>query len=50
MESWDDRSIYSSGLISAEQETLKELPGASVYHIDITIADSLTSVTGSETV
>ncbi|HWS23157.1 MAG TPA: hypothetical protein VN226_01835, partial [Anaerolineales bacterium] len=42
METWDDRSIYSSGLIGIEQDTLKELPGASVYHIDLEISNSLT--------
>ncbi len=47
---WDDKSVYSGGLISTEQETLQQLPGASVYHIDITIADELTSLKGKEEV
>jgi hypothetical protein len=47
---WDDRSVYASGLIKEEQETLKQLPGASVYHIEIEIADDLTSVSGQESV
>jgi len=50
METWDDRTIYSSGLIIAEQETLKELPGASVYHIDLEISNTFTTLTGTETV
>jgi len=50
METWDDRSVYSSGLISAEQETLNELSGASVYHIDLEISSTLTTLTGTETV
>jgi predicted small secreted protein len=50
METWDNRDIFSSGLISAEQETLKELPGATVYHIDLEISDTLTQLTGTETV
>jgi hypothetical protein len=47
---WDDRAVYSSGLIAAEQETLKGLPGATVYHIEVKIADDLASLTGTETV
>jgi len=47
---WDDRSVYSSGLISTEQESLKNLPGATIYHIDLKIADDLASLTGSETI
>ncbi len=47
---WDDRSVYSSGLISVEQETLKGLPGATIYHIDLKIADDLASLSGTETV
>ena len=47
---WDDRSVYSSGLISSEQDILKQLPGATIYHIDLQIADDLTSLSGSEIV
>jgi hypothetical protein len=47
---WDDRSVYSSGLISAEQETLKGLTGATIYHIDVKIADDLASLMGTEAV
>jgi len=47
---WDDRSVFSSGLVTSEQEALKELPGATVYHIDLLIADDLNSLTGTETV
>lgn len=47
---WDDRSVFSSGLVTSEQETLKKLPGATVYHIDLVIADDLISLTGTETV
>lgn len=47
---WDDLSVYSSGLISTEQETLKELPGATIYHIDLVITDDLASLTGFETI
>ncbi len=47
---WDDRAVFSSGLISTEQETLQQLPGASVYHIEISIADDLASLKGQEEV
>ena len=47
---WDDRIVFSSGLISSEQETLRQLPGASIYHIDIWIAEDMTSLKGKEEV
>lgn len=47
---WDNRTVFSSGLISTEQETLKQLPGASIYHIEIWIAEDLTSLKGQEEV
>ncbi len=43
---WDDRSVFAAGLIPSEQEALKELPGASVYHIDFTLDDAMTGVSG----
>ena len=46
----DDRSIYSSGLVSAEQNTLSELTGAPVYHMEITIDESLSALSGRQTV
>jgi aminopeptidase N len=48
--SWDDLSIFTDGLIPAEQARLNEQKGDSVYHIDYTISDDFTSVTGQETV
>ena len=45
---WDDRSLFSDGLISSEQGVLAELPDATVYHIDITIADDLLSLAGRQ--
>ncbi len=47
---WDDRSIFKNGLVESEQHVLDELKGASVYHIDFTIADNLYEVTGTEEV
>jgi hypothetical protein len=47
---WDDRTVYASGLISSEQETLKQLPGANIYHIEIWIAEDMASLKGKEEV
>ena len=47
---WEDRSIFRSGLIESEQSVLDELDGASVYHIDLTIAEDLYHVTGYQEV
>ena len=44
---WDDRAIYASGLVAPAAEAV---PGAPVYHIDITIADDRRTVTGRQTV
>ena len=45
---WDDRSLFSEGLIPSEQDVLTELPDATVYHIDINIADDLLSLDGRQ--
>ena len=34
---WDDREIFRQGLVEAEQPVLDQLPGATVYHIDLQI-------------
>jgi len=47
---WGDRSIFKSGLVDSEQHFLNELNGASVYHIEFTIADNLYEITGTEEV
>jgi hypothetical protein len=47
---WDDRSIFQSGLVASAQSALNELDGASVYHLEFTIADNLYQITGSEEV
>lgn len=46
--SWDDRSLFQTGLIPDEQAALKLRPDASMYHINITLADDLTSLHGRE--
>jgi aminopeptidase N len=47
---WSDRQPFSSGLVKDEQKNLQALEGASVYHIDVTLSDSLTELSGSEEV
>lgn len=47
---WDDRSIFKDGLVASAQSILDGLDGASVYHIEFTIADSLYQITGTEEV
>lgn len=47
---WDDRSPFSPGLIDSEQGALNQLAGASIYHIDLQIADDLIHLNGQEEV
>ena len=47
---WDDRSIFESGLVESARPALKELPGATVYHIDLNISDEIYKITGTEQV
>jgi hypothetical protein len=47
---WDDRSIFGTGLIQAQQKYLESLGGASYYLINIHIADNLQEISGSESV
>jgi aminopeptidase N len=47
---WNDRSLFKNGLVSSEQHTLNELNGASVYHIEFTIADDMYHISGTEEV
>lgn len=43
---WDDRSLYQAGLVESERSVLDQLPGASVYHVDLRIADTLANIEG----
>jgi hypothetical protein len=43
---WGDRSIYKTGLVPSAQPVLEGLPGASVYHMGLDIADDLLSLRG----
>lgn len=47
---WNDRSVFRDGLIQGEEAALLESPGASVYHIDLTLSNDLTRVDGREEV
>ncbi|MGD9101361.1 MAG: FG-GAP-like repeat-containing protein, partial [Anaerolineae bacterium] len=47
---WDDYALFSAGLIEAEQATLDQLPGATVYHIDLQIPDDFALLQGQEQV
>jgi hypothetical protein len=45
---WADRSPFRAGLVQSQQAVLDGLPGASVYHIAITLTQSLDTVQGHE--
>ena len=47
-EGWADRSVFRAGLIEAEQGVLEELPGATVYHIDLLLPDDLLVLQGHQ--
>lgn len=47
---WNDRSLFKDGLVASAQPVLNELDGASVYHIEFSIADNLYQITGTEEV
>ncbi len=44
--SWDDREPFRAGLIDTEQAVLHQLPGATIYHLDLQIGSSMTEVNG----
>ncbi len=45
---WDNRTVFQSGLIVQQHSVLEEMPGASVYHIDLEIEDDLTHLRGRQ--
>ncbi len=47
---WDDRTPFAAGLHADQQSVLGDLPGASVYHLAVTIAPDMTHVSGTEAV
>lgn len=47
---WDDRSPFRPGLIGTEVNALDQLPGASVYHMDLAISADLQTIEGKQEV
>src|SRR5215208_3693364 len=47
---WDDLSLFKSGLIQSQQPILNQLTKASVYHLELNIAEDIYHVTGTEEV
>lgn len=47
---WQERADFRQGLVDGAQGVLQQLPGASVYHIDLVIAEDLTHVQGRQEV
>ncbi|HET89310.1 MAG TPA: M1 family peptidase [Chloroflexi bacterium] len=47
---WDDRELFRAGLVSAAQSVLEELPGASVYRIELTIPPDFRVLDGRQQV
>jgi len=47
---WDDRSVFRGGLIEGERGSLDDLPGATVYHIDLQIPDDFLVLQGHQEV
>ncbi len=45
---WDDREPFRAGLIPDEQGVLADLPGATIYHLDMRIGDSLDSISAAQ--
>jgi aminopeptidase N len=47
---WDERDVFRAGLVSAEQAVLDQLPGATVYHIELEIPADLLTLQGRQVV
>ena len=47
---WQDRSLFEPGLIESERAILAELPGASIYHLELDIGADLVHLTGRQEV
>jgi aminopeptidase N len=43
---WENREIFRQGLVEGERAVLDQLPGASVYHIDLQIPDDFSLLQG----
>jgi hypothetical protein len=44
---WDDRGLFAGGLIESQQGLLDQLQGASIYHMDLVVADDMFEITGT---
>ncbi|KPL20816.1 MAG: hypothetical protein AMJ93_11025 [Anaerolineae bacterium SM23_84] len=47
---WDDRSAFVTGLTGSERDVLSQLDGATVYQMDLRIADDLLELDGRQAV
>ncbi len=47
---WADRSIFQAGLVESTQPILNKLDGASVYHLEVNIAEDYFHLAGKEKV
>jgi len=47
---WQEREIYKPGLIESQWPVLEQLPGATVYHIDLDMLADPTALSGVESV
>ncbi|MFZ2489449.1 MAG: M1 family metallopeptidase [Anaerolineae bacterium] len=47
---WEDRTPFEHGVVMGAQVALAQQPAASVYHLELHLADSLTALTGHEEV
>ncbi|MEM7346676.1 MAG: M1 family metallopeptidase [Chloroflexota bacterium] len=45
---WDDRTIFQSGLLDSEQAVLSQLPGATIYHLDLKIEADIVHLNGRQ--
>ncbi|MEZ4769153.1 MAG: M1 family aminopeptidase [Caldilineales bacterium] len=47
---WDDRTPFAAGLVTGQLDVLTQRPDASVYHLDVTLDDDMTTLSGREEV
>lgn len=47
---WDERSVFSAGLLAGEESALEQLPSATVYDLDITFSADMLTLSGREEV
>jgi hypothetical protein len=45
---WQDRSPFRPGLIDSEAGVLEQLPGATIYHMDLVLSEDMTSISGRQ--